>query len=108
MCRAFRRSTRIGCSDERRWLMSRPERTRLEKLKEAFRESVREGVSNFLPQVTAELKQQWAHGAHELAAALFNGSAFVMYPRNPGQRVEDPQHAPPEAQQEQERSGMER
>jgi hypothetical protein len=22
-----------------------------------------------------------AHGAHELAAALFNGNAFVMYPR---------------------------
>jgi hypothetical protein len=27
------------------------------------------------------MKQQVAFGAHELAAALFNGSGFVMYPR---------------------------
>ena len=29
-----------------------------------------------------ELTHQVAAGAHELAAALFNGHAFVMYPRN--------------------------
>lgn len=28
-----------------------------------------------------EVKQQTEHGAHELAAALFTGSSFVMYPR---------------------------
>ena len=69
-----------------------------ERLKEAPRE------------MGSEIKQMGAHGAHELAAALFNGSAFVMYPRasHERQRVEDPQHGlPPEAQKEQERGGME-
>src|SRR4051812_34875087 len=36
-------------------------------------------------EIGGELKQMGTHGAHELAAALFNGnqggSAFVMYPR---------------------------
>jgi hypothetical protein len=69
-----------------------------ERLKEAPRE------------MGAELKQMGAHGSHELAAALFNGSAFVMYPRAPreGQRVEDQQPGvTPEAQKQQERGGME-
>ena len=47
-------------------------------------------------------KHMVAHGAHEVAAALFNGQGFVMYPR--GTR-EDPapaqQHAVPEQKQEQ-------
>lgn len=46
--------------------------------------AVAPGLSNFGQEVKAEMKQQAAHGAHELAAALFNGSAFVMYPRNSG------------------------
>jgi hypothetical protein len=57
-----------------------------------------------------ELKHMGSQGSHELAAALFNGSAFVMYPRAPrdGQRVEDQQHeVSPEAQKQQERGGME-
>jgi len=57
-----------------------------------------------------QTKHMGAHGAHELAAALFNGSAFVMYPRatHERQRVEDPQHdLPAEAQKQQERGGME-
>ena len=57
----------------------------------------------------SELKQQLAAGTHELAAVLFNGSGFVMYPRTAGNEtpsVEDSQHALPEKTQqpEQERS----
>jgi len=87
-------------------------------------ETVKEGIqaaapgltlNNVLHDVGQELKQQAAHGAHELSAALFNGSAFVMYPRQ-GQgkdQVDDPQHGPSqegqkeqEAQKQQERGGM--
>ena len=70
------------------------------------------GLKNILSEIGAELKQMGAHGAHELSAALFNGSPFVMYQRGTDS-VEDPQHGlPPEAQkdqgrQEQERSGRE-
>jgi len=70
-------------------------------------------LGKILGDIGAELKQQAAHGAHETAAALFNGSAFVMYPRNEqgqdhghglqGQAVQQPE-AP---QQEQSRGGME-
>lgn len=70
-----------------------------ERLKEAPRE------------MGAELKQMGAHGCHELAAALFSNSAFVMYPRaqREGQRVEDPQPGvTPEVEKQQERGGMER
>jgi hypothetical protein len=80
--------------------MSMSDRARAlwERLKEAPRE------------MGAELPQMGAHGSHELAAALFNGSGFVMYPRAPreGHRVEDPQPGvTPEAQPQQERGGRE-
>ncbi len=51
---------------------------------------VKEAVKAFAPGLTlgkilsdigAELKEQAAHGSHELAAALFRGDAFVIYPR---------------------------
>jgi hypothetical protein len=53
------------------------------------------------PQAAAELKQMAGHGAHELAAALFNGSAFVMYPRGTADDhgvhgPETPGHAQPD------------
>jgi hypothetical protein len=86
-------------------------------------EAVKEGIqaiapgltlSNILGDIGAELKQMGTHGAHEMAAALFNGSAFVMYPRVGQEQVEDPQHGlpiegmkQPEPQQEQSRGGME-
>jgi hypothetical protein len=35
-----------------------------------------------LTEVGQELKHKFAHGEHELAAALFNGHGFVMYPKN--------------------------
>jgi len=65
---------------------------------EAAVEGVKEAVKAIAPGLTlkdilqdvgAELKQMGAHGAHELAAAIFNGSAFVMYPRG---THEDPKH----------------
>jgi hypothetical protein len=64
-------------------------------------------LSNILSDIGSELKQQAAHGAHELAAALFNGSAFVMYPRHG--RDDDPKHGLSQdaQQQEQSRDGRE-
>jgi hypothetical protein len=51
-------------------------------------------LGNILSDVGAELKQMGAHGAHELSAAIFNGSSYVMYPRgqhdDKGQTVEAP------------------
>jgi hypothetical protein len=54
----------------------------LESVKEAF-QAVAPGLSwdKIVGDVGHEMKQQVAAGAHELAAALFNGSGFVMYPR---------------------------
>lgn len=47
-----------------------------------------DGVKRAGREMAGELKQMGAHGAHELSAAIFTGSAHVMYPR--GTR-EDPQ-----------------
>jgi hypothetical protein len=61
----------------------------------------RMSLSTILNEVGKEMKEQVKHGAHELAAALFNGSAFVMYPRQ-AQGKDDQQHGlPQQAQQEQ-------
>jgi hypothetical protein len=53
-----------------------------------------------------EVKDAVAHGAHELASALFNGNGgntFVMYPR--GQHGDQGQEKQQEPQKEQERGG---
>ena len=78
-------------------------------------EAVKEGIQAVAPglslreifsDIKAELKDQLAHGAHELAAALFNGAPFVMYGR--GGRDDTPQHGSPEVQQqERDRGGRE-
>lgn len=63
-------------------------------IKEAFL-ALAPGLKDALPEATAELKHMGAHGAHELAAALFSGSAFVMYPRgkeNSHEQVQDGQN----------------
>lgn len=100
--------------------MSKEMREFLEQAKAGDRamgpiEAMREGIqaiapglslSKILGDIGSELKQQAAHGAHEMAAALFNGNPFVMYPRQQG-RDDAPNHAQPEAQQEQSRGGME-
>lgn len=44
---------------------------------------------NIKNDIGSELKHLGQQGAHELAAAIFNGNAFVMYPR---QGHDDPQH----------------
>src|SRR5579871_3224261 len=54
------------------------------------------GLKNFGQDLKEELAYQAQAGAHELAAALFNGSAFVMYPRggNDDHGVHGPEQAP--------------
>lgn len=72
--------------------------------------------------IAQEAKQQLAHGAHELAAAMFGqSSGFVMYPRagkensdqqdnQQGKDVQGPevQQTPEAPTQERERGGRER
>jgi hypothetical protein len=43
--------------------------------------TVAPGLANLGRDIKAELAHQVGAGAHELAAALFNGNAFVMYQR---------------------------
>lgn len=62
-----------------------------------------EGLTNFGPEVKAEMKRLATQGAMELANALFNGSAFVPY--GPGQYTPSP--AIEKAGQEQNRDGRE-
>jgi hypothetical protein len=70
-------------------------------------------LSNILSDIGTELKQMGSHGAHEMAAALFNGSSFVMYPRTGQNGVEQtPEQGPAieamkQPEQEQSRGGME-
>jgi hypothetical protein len=42
-------------------------------------------LSKILGDIGTELTHLGAQGSHELAAALFNGSPFVMYPHAGGQ-----------------------
>jgi hypothetical protein len=57
-------------------------------------------LSKILNDIGKEMKNQAAHGAHEMASVLFRGDAFVMYPRPEG----EPQR---EDQQDHERGGRE-
>jgi len=78
---------------------------------EVMKEMLKEGRDNFGPQMKEQLKGMAGHGAHELAAALFNGDGFVMYQRNGSNSVENQaknaevEKAEPE--KEQERGGRE-
>jgi hypothetical protein len=74
-------------------------------------EAAKEGIQAIAPglslrkifgDIKAEMVDQVKHGSHELAAALFNGSAFVMYGR--GDRDDQPQQSSPEMQQEMEKA----
>lgn len=79
-------------------------------------EAVKEGIQAVAPglslreifsDIKAEMKDQLAHGSHEMAAALFNGSPFVMYGRG-GRDDNEPQPGSPEVQQqERDRGGRE-
>jgi hypothetical protein len=87
----------------------------VEAVKEAV-QSIAPGLSwaKIVGDVGHETKQQVTFGAHELAAALFNGSAFVMYPRGArddhgkdGHGVHGPEQERAEKDQHQERGGRE-
>src|SRR5215469_9170992 len=71
-------------------------------VKEAFL-AIAPGLKDFVPEVKAELSYQAGAGAHELAAALFDGSAFVMYPRG---GKEDQSNQGPEPAHEQAQGGQ--
>jgi len=51
------------------------------------------GIARFLKEIGAELKHQAEAGSHEMAAALFRGDAFVMYP-HAGKEAEGGVHGP--------------
>ena len=58
-------------------------------LEELWRKAARE--------MWAEAKHMGAHGAHELSAAIFSGSAHVMYPRG---HHDDPQKEQPQQERD--------
>jgi len=67
--------------------------------------AVAPGLKNFGSDIKQELSYQVGAGAHELAAALFNGSAFVMYPR--GGKEDHGIHGPEQShEQAQDTQGM--
>jgi hypothetical protein len=75
--------------------------------------TVKESLSNAPAEIGAELKHQVSAGCHELAAALFNGNSFVMYPRGgrDDHAIQGPEHgldnkAMEQPTQQQERGGM--
>jgi len=76
----------------------------LEKIKEHLSERL--SPSTIGGEIWAELKQQAAHGAHELSAAMFNGNAFVMYPRQ-SERDDPQQGHGQETQHDHDRGGRE-
>ena len=86
--------------------MSQRVRKFFENLKDAATEML-PGLKNIVPELGAELKQMGAHGAHELAAALFNGQGFVMYPRAGKESVEDKPAEVEKAREEQSQGGRE-
>jgi hypothetical protein len=53
----------------------------VQAIKEAFL-TIAPGLKDFGPQVKQQLQHMGAHGAHELANALFGNGAFVLYPRD--------------------------
>src|ERR1700679_1011005 len=66
-------------------------------------------VNDVLPDLAAEARRLGTQGSMELAAALFNGSAFVPY--GPGQYTPQPEReavSEQEKTQEQESGGMSR
>jgi len=60
-----------------------------------MREWLKEAVCRAVSEIGAEVSHKLAHGSHEISAALFNGSGYVMYPR--GTR-EDHINVPEQAQ----------
>jgi hypothetical protein len=63
-----------------------------------------QAVKRFFKEISAELKDQVAFGAHELASVLFTGAAYVQYAR---EGKEDEGHGLPEQAKELDRGGRE-
>lgn len=89
--------------------MSKATREFFEQVKKGQEPSLGSKALDVAGKVWDAMEHPVAHGAHELAAALFNGSAFVMYPRTKNAKEDQEHGLPQEAQQEQERQrgGME-
>jgi methionine aminopeptidase len=78
-------------------------------------EAVKEGIQAVAPglslreifsDIKAEMKDQLAHGSHELSSMLFTGNSYVQYARHG--RDDQSLHGSPEVQQqEQDRGGRE-
>ena len=68
-------------------------------------DTMKESLSNAPGQIMQEAKHQVGMGAHELAAALFNGSGFVMYPR--GGKDDNGQQKDGQQQEGQDKGGQE-
>lgn len=59
-------------------------------------------LSTILGEVGKELNEQWKHGSHELASALFTGNTYVQYARKDSR--EEPDHGLSQDAQQQEQS----
>jgi len=68
--------------------MAEAERTFFDVMKETIN-TMAPGLKNFGPEVGAELSRLGTLGSHEMAQALFNGSAFTPYGQ--GQYKETPE-----------------
>jgi hypothetical protein len=71
----------------------------MDAVKEAFKEfrdAMYPGLTwdKISGDIGQELKHQVSAGAHELAAALYTGHAFVMYPRDANARDDHGIHGP--------------
>jgi hypothetical protein len=80
--------------------MSERAKALFESVKESV-QAIAPGLKDLVPEARAEMSRLGTQGSMELAAALFNGSAFVPY--GPGQYTPDPT-----PQQEAQEHGMER
>ncbi len=54
----------------------------MSELQKSLFGSLQDGVKRAATEIAQELKHKGGHGSHELAAAIFHGHAFVMYPKN--------------------------
>jgi len=64
-----------------------------------MRNWIKEQLARAAKEMSEEMKGMAKHGAHEVAAMLYTGSGFVMYPR--GGSRDDPQVKPVEQEQSQ-------
>jgi hypothetical protein len=83
--------------------MSKQTREFFEQIKAGEQPSLASTLKEIGGKMWDAMTPTFDHGAHEMAAALFRGDAFVMYPRT--NQAERPDHGQPEMQQEHDRGG---